>query len=289
MNNETLAFEQAVVYLRFKQAVIWFSFVLEQKRKISFLQKIQTGHLEYIIMYTVYKFGIKLNPVTRQEIVRQVQDYINQGKKGIQITGVNWEGISLLHKYPELVDAINSSDIVNLDGMGPVWALRLHGIKVPDRVPCPDLFDDLLKLANEKGQSVYLLGGQEAVVCKMVENLHKTYPKIKIVGYRNGYFNEADEAEIIKDISSKAPNYLYLGLPSPKKEVFIKKYRTQLNANICFGIGGAFDIWGEKVGRAPEFYRKHKLEWLFRMMKKAYFKRYVVSFFPYWKWILSKH
>ena len=63
----------------------------------------------------------------------------------------------------------------------------------------------------------------------------------------------------------------------------------QLNANICFGIGGAFDIWGEKVGRAPEFYRKHKLEWLFRMMKKAYFKRYVVSFFPYWKWILSKH
>lgn len=49
LNNETLAFEQAVVYLRFKQAVIWFSFVLEQKRKISFLQKIQTGHLEYII------------------------------------------------------------------------------------------------------------------------------------------------------------------------------------------------------------------------------------------------
>ncbi len=241
-------------------------------------------------MKTIIKWGIKFNPVSKKKFIEEIEEKIKAGTIGIQITGVNIETISIIATNNHLLKVINDSDFVNIDGIGVAIALRMFGISVPERVPCPDIFEELLKNANEQRQSVYFLGADQNTLLNLIKNIKKQYPNIQIVGFHNGYYNiEHEEDNIVKEISSLSPTYLFLGLPTPRKELFIAKYKKRLNTNVCFGVGGAFDIIGEKTKRAPLIYRKIGLEWLYRINKNVQNNR--IRFFKsipiFIKWIIT--
>lgn len=218
--------------------------------------------------------------MTVEDITSHVECMFNSGKRGIQLTGVNIEQIALLSKDENFSKYVNSSDIVNIDGVIVYWYLKLKGYKVNQRSLCADILEQMLITANEKGRSIYLLGAAEATIKRLVKVISMEYPNINIIGYHNGYFK--DEKFIVEDIASKKPDYLFIGMPSPFKERFITTYKDQLNTGICFGVGGMFDILAGIAKRAPEKIQKVGLEWIYRITQnpKAHSKRVFRALFP---------
>lgn len=230
-------------------------------------------------MKEIHIWGIKFTPYTKQELVDAVQQMLDSGRRGIHLTGVNPETVVAAQHNAELKRAINESDIVNIDNMLVLKCLRRSGYKVPERAATPDMFELFLRTAEIRGQSVYFLGASEEVSLKMVENIKKQYPRLKIAGRRNGFYE--DEAEVTREIAALHPDYLFLGLPSPQKELFILHHKHELNCGVCYGVGGAFDVKGERIKRAPAWLCRIGLEGTIRILKAPW--RYggrITKFYP---------
>ena len=230
-------------------------------------------------MNEIHIWGIKFTPLTKQEIVDAVQQMLDSGRRGIHLTGVNPETVVAAQKNAELKQAINESDIVNIDNMLVLKCLRMSGHRAPERAATPDVFELLLRTAEARGQSGYFLGASEEVSCKMVENITRQYPKLTIAVRRNGFYD--DEAAVVREIAALHPDYLFLGLPSPQKELFILHHKHELNCGVCYGVGGAFDVKGERIKRAPAWLCRIGLEGTVRILRAP--MRYgsrITTFYP---------
>ena len=214
-------------------------------------------------MNTIYSCGIKINPLSVDEFVSSADKWLAEGKKGYQIVGVNLEQFALLSKNAAFKDYLNSSNLVNIDGTIVYLYLKLRGYKLSQKTLCADIFLRMLDNANIRNEKVYFLGAAPNTIEILVQNIHNKYPNLQIVGYHDGYFK--DEQAIVRDIASKAPDYLFIGMPSPFKERFITEHKAEMNAGVCFGVGGMFDILAGKAKRAPEFVQKMGIEWLYRI------------------------
>jgi len=140
--------------------------------------------------------------------------------------------------------------------------------------------ENLVSLANEKSYSCYFLGAKQKVVKKLIDNYLMRYSKNIIAGYRNGYFDEKDEVNIVKKIKQSNANFLFVAITSPKKEIFLNKYKNELkNINLVMGVGGSFDVIAGMVNRAPLFMQKTGLEWLYRLIQEPnrMWKRYIID------------
>lgn len=228
-------------------------------------------------------WNVKFNLLTAKEIADIVNIWLDDGKKGIHLTGVDIS-VSIQAQDDALLNrAIMESDLVNIDSYLPAKMLAKNGYDIKDRVPTPDVMEELFKKADEKEQKVFLFGAKESTVKLMVDVLTKEYPKMKIVGYRNGYYNAAEEEEIAEHISSLSPDYLFIGMPTPRKEHFILKYKGNINVGVFLGVGGAFDAKAGVLKRPPKWLRGHGGEALFRIIRdpKVYGPRisYYFKFF----------
>ncbi len=229
-------------------------------------------------METICIWGIKVNPLSINEIVELIDDHISHNETTFQLTGVNPETITLAQQIPSLKKAINSSDLVSIDNMLVVTFLRLLGFKIPERAACPDVFEQLLLLANHKGYSVFFLGAKEEILNRMTHKLKLKYPRLNIIGSQHGYYKCEEEISIVKEIEKLKPDMLFIALPTPQKELFINNYKNVLGARFAFGIGGAFDCLAGKVKRAPSWLRNIGFEGFHRALQSPpnYGRRWVL-------------
>jgi N-acetylglucosaminyldiphosphoundecaprenol N-acetyl-beta-D-mannosaminyltransferase len=221
-------------------------------------------------------FNIKINPSTLNEFVEYIYSNLLNGKKIVQ-NGVNSFSIIELAKTPELMQAFNNSELASIDGMSLVWALKFLGYSVPERVACPDLAEEILALANEKKLRVYFLGSSQQNLKMAVKNITSIYPDLIIAGYRNGYFGISEEPMLVEEINNTNTHILFLGMPTPKKELFMENYKDKLIFNYSLGVGGLFDIFSGKTKRAPKWMQKHGFEWFYRLIQepRRMWKRYL--------------
>ena len=98
--------------------------------------------------------------------------------------------------------------------------------------------------------------------------MQAAYPGLVVAGARNGYFSPQEEEEILEEINRARPDLLCVALGSPKQELFVLKYQKRLQVKAAIGVGGSLDVWSGELKRAPEFYRRHGLEWLYRLMQE---------------------
>jgi N-acetylglucosaminyldiphosphoundecaprenol N-acetyl-beta-D-mannosaminyltransferase len=230
-------------------------------------------------------WGIKINPLRKKEIVGLIDNHISGSNLTFHLTGVNPETISQANNDSELRQAINDSDIVNIDNMLVVVCLRLLGYKIPERAACPDIFELLLELSNIKGYRIYFLGAKEDVLQLMLNKLKLKYSRLIVAGSRNGYYSPAEELSIVEEIRNSNPAMLFLALPTPQKELFIYHHKNKLGTRFVFGVGGAFDVQAGKVVRAPLWMRKIGLEGFHRAVQNPfnYGARYVKYYIPFLK------
>jgi N-acetylglucosaminyldiphosphoundecaprenol N-acetyl-beta-D-mannosaminyltransferase len=137
----------------------------------------------------------------------------------------------------------------------------------------------MIREAARDGYSIYLLGGTAEVVKETAEILQKSFPVLNIAGYHHGYYPGGKESEICSQIRDSGANMLFIGMPTPYKEDFMRRYFEKTGALFCMGVGGSFDIVSGKTKRAPVFMQKTGLEWLFRVFQEPgrLWKRYFVS------------
>lgn len=223
-------------------------------------------------------FNIKVHPLLKSEFLSYIESNLGNGCQVVQ-NGVNAASIIEIVKNDNLRRAINNSDLVNIDGVSVLWALRILGYQVSERVPCPDLAEDILSLAEIRHYSVFLFGAQEASLLLAIDSLQKRYPNLKIAGYRNGYYKSEDEPAIVDMINSANPDILFLGMSSPNKELFVEKYRKLLSAKYFLGVGGFFDIISGAKKRAPLWMQKIGMEWFYRFIQEPHrmWRRYIIG------------
>ena len=223
--------------------------------------------------------GIPLDNLSMSETLDKIEDSILNNKQ-IHHCVINAGKVVKMQSDEKLQDSVINSDIINADGMSIVWAARLMGLEIKERVAGIDLMDNLVGLAYKKNYNCFFLGAREQVVTKIVDHYSDKYSSHVIAGYRNGYFDSEEEKIIIDQIIKSKPNFLFVAMTSPKKEIFLNKYKAKLKSvNLIMGVGGSFDVISGEVKRAPLFMQKIGLEWFYRFAQEPgrMWKRYLIG------------
>lgn len=224
-------------------------------------------------------FNIGVSNLTMDETIHHIHRAIVNNQQ-IHYADINAEKVVILQNDKILFDIYESTSIVNIDGQAVFWAAKILKKPIKERVTGVDLMGNLVEFAAKNKYTIYLLGAEESVISKLAEIYEKKHGFELIVGYRNGYFETKDEQEIIDDINSKKPNILFVGMTSPKKELFLDRNKNNLkNVNFIMGVGGSFDVYAGKVKRAPKWMQKSGLEWFYRVLQepKRMWKRYLIG------------
>ena len=209
--------------------------------------------------------GVGVDAVTMAQAVKKVENLIAEKKSSIVATA-NAEMLMRATQDEDLKKILNSAALVVPDGAGTVWAAHHLGFDMPERVAGFDLVQELMKIAPSKGIKFFLFGSAPGVADKAKIKAEELYTGIKIVGTRNGFFSENDEAEIISQIKNSQPDILLAALGVPKQEKWLFAHKDELKIPVSIGVGGTFDVMAGVVKRAPLWMQKAKLEWLYRAM-----------------------
>lgn len=219
-----------------------------------------------------------VNAVSLDETVDEVEKIIEKGVPTQHVV-INASKVNLMEVDPELASIVNECPLINADGASIVWAAKKLGVPLRERVTGIDLFQRLVELAFKKGYRIYLFGAKEEVVTKVKAIFEDRYPGIQIVGYRNGYFTEADEPKIVSDMADSGADMMFVAFSSPKKEYWVHRYLKQIGIPFVMGVGGSFDVVAGVTGRAPMWMQEHGLEWFYRFIQEPgrLWKRYIIG------------
>ena len=224
-------------------------------------------------------FDYKVDNLTMEETLLKIDNSI-KSKQNIQHVVINVAKVVYGINNKLLKDSIQTADIVNIDGAGIIFGMKILGLKPKERVTGVDLMKELLKLSEKRGYTVYFLGSTNSILEKLLLNIKLKFPSLIIAGHRNGYWDNLEEEKVIVNkIADLKPNILFVGISSPKKEYFISSNKESLNSNLIMGVGGSFDIYADQTKRAPLFLQNHGMEWLFRIYQepKRMWKRYLIT------------
>lgn len=208
--------------------------------------------------------------VSMDQAVDFIDEYIATPDSPVgYVLAVNPEKVFVLRKDAFLKDFFEKGTLLVCDGIGMVKALRfLYGVKVA-RVPGADLMQQLCGRAAERGYKIFIYGASEDVNARACDELRKRYPGIQIVGRDNGFVSKGDMAQLVEKINASQAQILFVAMGSPRQERWIADWSGQLKTVIiCQGIGGTLDTIVGTVKRAPLFWQKWGLEWLYRLLKQ---------------------
>ncbi|MEV6596534.1 WecB/TagA/CpsF family glycosyltransferase [Actinoplanes sp. NPDC051346] len=212
-------------------------------------------------------FGIPVDALSLGEAVEVCMDAVDRGEL-LEVGVVNAAKIVKMCQDAALRDAVLGCDLIVADGQSVVWASRLLHRRLPERVAGIDLFQRLLYMAEVEDRSVYFLGARPEVLERMVERVGAQHPDLRIAGSHHGYYCEDETAAIAEAVKASGADLLFLGMTSPKKEVFVATYGARTGAKVVHGVGGSFDVLAGVVQRAPLIWQRMGFEWLYRVLQE---------------------
>jgi N-acetylglucosaminyldiphosphoundecaprenol N-acetyl-beta-D-mannosaminyltransferase len=203
---------------------------------------------------------------------------VERGEFAQQVS-INAAKLVAMEDDPALRAAIESCALINADGQSVVWASRLLGDPLPERVAGIDLMLELFALAERRGYPIYILGAHQEVLETAVQRLRERFRGLSIAGYRDGYFAEGESAEVVDGIRASGAQMLFVAISSPRKERWLDSYGPQLGVSFAMGVGGSIDVVAGLTRRAPESWQRLGLEWLYRLLQepRRMLRRYLVS------------
>jgi N-acetylglucosaminyldiphosphoundecaprenol N-acetyl-beta-D-mannosaminyltransferase len=223
--------------------------------------------------------GCPVDLLTSAALLSELSHAIDtrSGPKVIQF--INGNKIAQVRHDRDMERIMWKADYVLADGQPLLPMGRLLGVRLPERIDGIGLMGKLLKLADERRYSVYLLGAKQSVLDTCVDKIRRQYPNLRIAGSRNGYFSEKETSGVVEQIRAARPDFLFLGMGSPMKERFADRYASELGATVIQGVGGSFDVMADLVKRAPVWIQRIGMEWLFRVMQepRRMFWRYATT------------
>lgn len=210
---------------------------------------------------------LEIDKLTMNDVLDKVHEAIIS-RSPLSIGVVNAAKLVNMKGDEELHRDVASSELVLADGMSVVWASKLLGDPLPERVSGIDLMHAMMQRGDEHGYRFYLFGAREDISAEVERKMAESYPNAVVAGRRNGYFKAEDEEEIVRDIASSNSDILLVAITSPIKERFMARWRKDLNIAVIHGVGGSFDVMAGKVERAPKWMQDSGLEWFYRLKQE---------------------
>lgn len=210
--------------------------------------------------------GVPFHNVTMDETVEVIDEMIQEGGFH-QVATANVDFLMHAIRDRHLQEILCNCDLVIPDGMPIVWAARMLGTSLKQRVCGVDLVPRLAALAAERGYSIYLLGASEQNAAQAVENLKERFPGLRIAGRYSPPvqpLDRMDHEDILQRIELAKPDILLVAMGNPKQEKWLAMHRQRLSVPVCIGVGGSVDFMAGAVTRAPRWMQDHGLEWMYR-------------------------
>ena len=211
--------------------------------------------------------GCSVDILTMAETVERARRAMREGKR-VQHVALNVAKFVNMRTDGVLRADVMGSDIIGIDGMGILLALRLFGVPATERVPGIDLCWEVLRMCAEEGYRPFLLGATTGVLNRAANVIATTFPSIQIAGLRDGYFRPDEEGNIVEQIINSKADCLFIAMPTPRKERFLAAHRDRLGVPFIMGVGGSLDVIAGHVRRAPPIMQTLGLEWLYRVYQE---------------------
>jgi N-acetylglucosaminyldiphosphoundecaprenol N-acetyl-beta-D-mannosaminyltransferase len=211
--------------------------------------------------------GVDIDRLDMRQTVERCREIIESGQTAHHVS-INVAKLVALHDDPRLREIVERCEIVSADGQPIVWASRLLGDALPERVAGIDLMAHLLRLAARAGYRVYFLGAQIDVLRQAVLRIRAAHPQLLIAGFHDGYFPDSESPRVAAGIRDSGSHMLFVGMTSPRKEYWLAEHGRALGVPFVMGVGGALDVLAGAKRRAPQWVQAAGLEWLFRVAQE---------------------
>ena len=216
-------------------------------------------------------FGIRIDAVDMRRAVAQVMRWVDESKFSCRtVVTPNVDHTVLLRDNQSLQNAYAQADLVLADGHPIVWAAKLLGRPVPERVPGSDLVPQLFEYASPQTPlKIFLLGAAPGVAQRAAANIKERWPAVQTVGIYSppiGFEKDSEECNyILGRIALSRPDLLVVGLGAPKQECWVANHRTEIQASAALCVGATIDFLAGEKNRAPYWMQRTGTEWLYRM------------------------
>lgn len=209
--------------------------------------------------------GVPIDCVTTEQALRVVDEMLH-GDKPDTIIAVNPEKVMKARRDPILLGQLMRAGLLIPDGIGVVVAARGKQLDPVERVAGSDLMPLLCALAARKGYKVFLYGASAETNDQAVRTLRERFPQLDIAGAQDGFVKDEDMPALIRRINDSGADILFVALGSPKQELWMDRWLSELRVKVVQGVGGTFDVLAGRVKRAPLAWRRIHLEWLYRLV-----------------------
>lgn len=222
--------------------------------------------------------GIEVDNLTEEETVAAIARMMEAG--GPQyLCVINAAKAVAASRDVKLGEALRHATLVTADGMSVVWAARLLGKRLKERVTGIDLFERLVAQAATRGWSVFFFGARDESVRGVVERFTREHPGLRVAGWRNGYFDPAEADAVAEAIRRSGADVLFVAMGSPAQEYWIAANLERTGVRFAMGVGGSFDHLSGRKPRAPLWMQRAGLEWLHRLLRepRRLWRRYLLG------------
>jgi N-acetylglucosaminyldiphosphoundecaprenol N-acetyl-beta-D-mannosaminyltransferase len=211
--------------------------------------------------------GFRVARLGLDETVVRCRDAIASGVRLYQAS-INAAKLVNARGDERLAEVLHRADLLSPDGQSIVWASRVLGDPLPERVAGIDLMFRLLDLAEREGFSVFVLGARTDVLEAAIRKIGEWHPHLDVVGSHHGYFDDNEGESICALINRAQPQLLLVAMSSPRKEFWVEANAGRLDVPVIVGVGGSIDIVAGVAARAPRWMQRGGLEWAFRLVQE---------------------
>jgi N-acetylglucosaminyldiphosphoundecaprenol N-acetyl-beta-D-mannosaminyltransferase len=234
----------------------------------------------------VHLFGLDIHDLTMDETLQAIGEIVERRRFVFAITP-NVDHTMKYRKSAPFRELYKKAGLVVADGMPLLWAARMLGTPLKERISGVDLFQRCCAFAAERGYSVFLMGGSPGAAESACEKLLERHPQLKIAGWDcppYGFVKEPEQNRAIQEkIRQSGADILFVGLGAPLQELWMSKFGPGTGVAFAVGVGVSFSFVGGLIPRAPEWMQRNGLEWLWRLEKepRRLWKRYLVEALPF--------
>ncbi len=212
--------------------------------------------------------GVAFDNITLDEAVAAGAELVRSEGFHYVVTP-NPEFVLRAKQDPDFRRVLNGADLTIPDGIGVIYAAKILGRPLKERVPGIDFASGVMAALNGSGGArVYLLGAKPGVAEQAMANLSARYPNLTFCGCHDGYFQE--DAPVVEAVRAARPDLLLVCLGAPRQELWMAAHGPETSAHLAVGLGGALDVYAGVAERAPERWQKLGLEWLYRLKKEPW-------------------
>ena len=200
--------------------------------------------------------GVPISMINQRQLLKMIDDAVRSGQQ-MTIVAVNARKIVRAIHEPEMKRLLMGYDVFLADGLS---VARAAG-PMTERITGVDLMEEICRQSARTGAKLFFYGATEENNLAARKKLKTAYPGMRIAGHCNGYEDE----DVVEKIRESGADVVFVAKGTPLQEKWIMKHGKSTGASILMGVGGAFDVLGGKVKRAPGFIQNMGLEWLYRM------------------------